>query len=522
MSVPDEGDNAGHDLPTALTATREWLSGLIDLEELSRTQALAVITAAEEIKGAAAAVQARASVDFVEDVAAEAHADRVEGRLTERGVRRRMSAARSEVALARRCSPSQADRHVAAARAWCSVLPETMAALTEGRINETKAGIIARETTCLAPAERRLADTRLAPAATRLGEKGLAGAAQRACIDLDAESVVRRREEAVASKRVSTRPAPDGMAWLSILGELPDVVGAFASLKAAEAGRWVATGDPETDAARAGDTRSRGQWLVDTALARLSGRDEGEAQPVEVGLVMNLDALLPADEDGRSSTDAEGAGATANDCAGSAFRRPREGSSHRPREGACEVPGWGAVPASAARARLARLVRRLEDSSDEDQRRSGVALRRLFTSPDGEQLVAMDSRRRFFTGSLRTLIELRDGTCRVPWCDAPIRDIDHAKRATKGGSTSSANGWGLCQRHNLDKETPGWEATVTTTGVDPGSGPHEVRLLTPHGPDHDCPAPPPLGVGREPPPPRLEQVNRSRFEIHLEWLARAA
>src|SRR5699024_460002 len=162
MSVTTAGDSAIHDLPTALAAAREWLSGLTDLEGLSRAEALAVVTAAEEIKGAVAAVQARASVEFVEDVAAEAHADRVEGRLTERQVRRRMSAAHSEVALARRCSPSQADRHVAAARAWHSVLPETMRALTAGRINETKAGIIGRETACLAPPPRRLADTRLA------------------------------------------------------------------------------------------------------------------------------------------------------------------------------------------------------------------------------------------------------------------------------------------------------------------------------------------------------------------------
>src|SRR5699024_40065 len=317
-------------------------------------------------------------------------------------------------------------------------------ALTAGRINETKAWIIARETTCLAPPQRRLADARLAPAATRLGEKGLAGAAQRACIDLDPESVARRREKAVASKRVSTRPAPDGMAWLSILGELPDVVGAVASLKAAEAERWVATGDPETDAARAADTRSRGQWMADSALARLSGRDEGEAQPVEVNLVMDPATLVPDDGD--------------------------HDSSHA-RDGAVEVPGWGAVPASAARTRLHRLVRQLEGSAGGEQRRAGVALRRLFTAPDGDQLVAMDSRRRFFSGSLRTLIELRDGTCRVPWCDAPIRDIDHARPASTGGSTSSANGWGLCQRHNLDKEAPGWAADVTGTGLDPGAGP---------------------------------------------------
>lgn len=280
-------------VPELLNDTREWLSGLTDVDGLTPAECLQVVTAAEEIKSAVSAVQARATVHFVEQVDQDAHAARARDEITRSEARRWVSSARSEVALARRCSPVQADRHVATARAWCSVLPDTMSALTAGRVSESRAGVVAQETTCLSPADRREADRRLSPDLTRLGDRALRGAAHRACIAIDPASVVRRNERAVASRRVSTRPAPDGMAWLSVLGPLTDVVGAHASLTAAEKLRFVATGDPQVDAERAADERSRGAWMADTALERLSGRDEGQAQPVEVGLVMSDSTLLP-------------------------------------------------------------------------------------------------------------------------------------------------------------------------------------------------------------------------------------
>lgn len=310
----------------------------------------------------------------------------------------------------------------------------------------------------------------------------------------------------MASRRVSTRPAPDGMAWLSVLGPLTDVVGAHASLTAAEAARFVATGDPQVDAERAADERSRGAWMADTALERLSGRDEGQAQPVEVGLVMSDTTLLPADEDpGEDTTGHRAAG---------------DDVSHD-EDGAVEVPGWGALPAHSAREHLTRLLDQLESAGSEGDHSPGIWLRRLFTPPDGRNLVAMESRQRFHTGALRALITLRDATCRVPWCDAPTRQVDHAHPAADGGRTDALNGWVLCERHNLDKETPGWRATVTATGLDPGDRPHQVLLTTTHGQDHRCPAPPLLGVGRDIPHPREPApptLTRSRFEVHLEGL----
>lgn len=162
---------------------------------MTRAECLRVITVAEEIKSAAAAVQARATVQFVEQVEQDASAARAREEITRGEARRRTSAARSEVALARRCSPAQADRHVATARAWCSVLPQTMSALTAGRVSESRAGVVAQETTCLSPQDRREADRRLAGDLALLGDRALRGAAHRACTVIDPASVVGRKRE---------------------------------------------------------------------------------------------------------------------------------------------------------------------------------------------------------------------------------------------------------------------------------------------------------------------------------------
>ncbi|MBK8867681.1 MAG: HNH endonuclease [Actinomycetales bacterium] len=115
------------------------------------------------------------------------------------------------------------------------------------------------------------------------------------------------------------------------------------------------------------------------------------------------------------------------------------------------LPGYGPIPAAIART----LVR------DADR----AWIRRLFTTPNSRDLVALDSTRRFFNGGLRRLLVLRDQTCRTPWCDAPITAADHTHPAHRGGTTTAANGTGLCQRCNNTKETPGWHTDVISTGL---------------------------------------------------------
>jgi hypothetical protein len=91
-------------------------------------------------------------------------------------------------------------------------------------------------------------------------------------------------------------------------------------------------------------------------------------------------------------------------------------------------------------------------------------------------IVPADRFRRRFDGALAALIRLRDQTCRDPYCDAPIRHLDHVHRRVDGGPTTLANGRGLCERGNYVREMPGWTATVTDDGRH--SHPHTVTITT--------------------------------------------
>lgn len=211
---------SGTTVPGRLRAVLAEVSAT-GVDGLTEVELLEVVALLEMTKGAAAAAQARATARFVEErdtrVAEMAAAEEISRR--EASLRRR--ATRSEVALARRCSPGQADRHVGAARALVHELPGTMAALTAGEISEWRATIVVRETACLAAADRLEADRRLSGCLTTLGDQGLSRAAHRVCADLDQAALVERRRRAAASRRVGVRPAPDGMAWLSVLGRSP-------------------------------------------------------------------------------------------------------------------------------------------------------------------------------------------------------------------------------------------------------------------------------------------------------------
>jgi hypothetical protein len=94
---------------------------------------------------------------------------------------------------------------------------------------------------------------------------------------------------------------------------------------------------------------------------------------------------------------------------------------------------------------------------------------------------------------------LRDQTCRTPGCDAPIRHLDHVRRAARGALTSAPNGQGLCEACNYAKEAPGWRADVVSIE------PHVVEITTPTGHVYRSQAPPQPGAD---PPPTPEQRLR--------------
>ncbi len=390
-----------------LQVALERTSGLDDAERFDLIRAL------EELVCTATAAQAAHAAELGASIKADHRALGVPAAGRGDGVA-------SMVALARRESPHRGQRHLGLARIVQRELPRTWAAWRAGRITEWRATLIARETACLTLADRLAVDELICAdhdAVEAMSEGQVIATAQAEAARLDAESVTARRRTAESERRVSIRPAPDTMVWLSALLPVADGVAAHAALTR------------DADSARAqGDTRSRGQLMADELVRRVTGAagtvpSERATHPVALHVVMPHGARL--------------------------------GTSDQP----AHVQGVGPIPAELAREIVAGAL----DGDDE------VWLRRLYASPTTGELVAMDSRARLFRGSLRRFIHLRDQVCRTPWCDAPIRHIDHVLPHAADGLTSRLNGQGLCEACNHAKQAPRWRArpgpdgTVTTT-----------------------------------------------------------
>ena len=205
------------------------------------------------------------------------------------------------------------------------------------------------------------------------------------------------------------------------------------------------------------DARSRGQVMADTLVERVTGRPADQPVPVSVNVVISDQALLGAEQ------------------------------------GAATIAGYGSVPSAVAQKMIMDTVA--------DQR-SRATLRRLYATPAGGALVALESRSRLFPKGLADFIELRDQRCRTPYCDAPIRHRDHARPHSRGGATSAENGEGLCEACNFAKESPGWRV-ITGIGE---NGVHTAEFITPTGAHYHSVAPPMPGTPK---------IPRSTAEMYL-------
>lgn len=403
----------------------------------------------EEIKSAAAAAQATVTAAFVASRREAQRAAGVREERCEQGIA-------AQVGLARRCSPFQARRYVGWARILTSELSATFARLQAGQTTERRAFLVARETVWLSREDRAQVDAELAPQLEKLGDKRTEAEVKNAAYRLDPKGFTERLGNATKDRRVSLRPAPDTMARLSAL--LPVAQGVAAHTTLAR----------DADAQRAaGDTRTRNQIMADLLVERLTGESTAAGGAVEVSLTMDIDTLLaphpPSAQDDASLSEAP-----------------------------AWLEGYGPIPAPLARSWLL-----------DPERDAPVWLRRLFTRPSTGQLIGMESRRRLFTSAQARFIRLRDRSCRTPYCDAPIRHIDHITPAEVGGPTSISNGQGLCAACNYTKENPGWRSHPEPSGT--------VVITTPTG--HRYRSEPPQPPGTSPP----TQI-RSPIETRLAHL----
>ena len=195
--------------------------------------------------------------------------------------------------------------------------------------------------------------------------------------------------------------------------------------------------------------------MADTLVERVTGQEHAADVPVTVHLVVSDEALLAGGHEPAVVLDGTGA-------------------------------GHGAIPADVARNLVANGL-------DLD----AVWLRAVYAASTGD-LVGTSGKRRFFVDGLADLLRVRDqGICRTPWCDAPIRHLDHVTAAGRGGGTTLTNGQGLCAACNQAKEASGW---TSRSGTDPGTGRHAVTTTTPTGQVYRSVAPGPPRPARQRPP----------------------
>ena len=395
----------------------------------SAAELVSLLRALEELRSAVSAVQA--SVVLAVDAAARA-ADAREGVPSQR----RGRDVPVRVGLALRESPARARSFLGAARAWHDEMPHTLEALRAGRLSPWRATVLVKETAHLPVELRSQVDAELCSDSDRLeglGTAALTARVKRRASELDPAAAAARARRAEGERAVWVRPAPDTMTYVTALLPVAQGVGVYAALRRAA-----------DSAAAAGEVRSRGQVMADTLVERVTGQTSADAVPVLVNLVVSDATLLGAGHDPAVVVDAAGAG--------------------------------GSVPAQVARNLVANGID------------AGAAwVRRLYADPTGH-LVAASSSRRFFGDGLAGLLRVRDqGLCRTPYCDAPIRQLDHVVPDADGGPTAVQNGQGLCAACNQAKNSGAIRQTVL-----PGEGArHTVVTSTRTGHRYASVAPPP-------------------------------
>nr|WP_286179369.1 HNH endonuclease signature motif containing protein [Arthrobacter sp. ISL-95] len=380
----------------------------------------------EDLKSAISARHARAAVAL--DLAQRAEQAKAGVPAAERGM-----GVGAQVALARRESPNRGSRLLGLAKALVTEMPRTMAALESGQLNEWRATLLVKETACLSVEDRAAVDEELAPDTGTFdgaGDKAIIAAAKAAAYRRDPRSVAQRASHAATERTVSLRPAPDTMTYLTALLPVAQGVAVYAAL--------TRTADSVRSS---GDARTRGQVMADTLTERVTGTPGG-VSGINLNLVMTDRTLFQGDPE------------------------------------PARLEGYGIVPAEWARALL------VEEQHPADRSEFTVLLRRLYTAPGSGELLTMDSKARFFPQRLRRFIQIRDNTCRTPYCDAPIRHIDHVIPWHSEGSTHLHNGAGLCEACNHTKENPGWTAASMPGGL------HTIRISTPTGHSYASKAPP--------------------------------
>ncbi len=406
----------GPGLAALLAATA---AGLPDLDGFGLVEAAA---AAERLGSWPAAVQAASVAELT------TRSLLVDGAPVATPAEDRVRNTEMEIAARFRISPWAAQVRVSVAARLASVLPPTLAALSNGEIDYLRARTLAEATTDLDPCHAAAVEERVLDKAGERTHAEHRKAVARAMLAVDPRSAEQRHQRAAAGRRVLFAPAPDGMGQLFAELSADGIAAIRCALDAAAAG--MKTVDP-TDV-RTVDQR-RADALV--AMAR-TALDTGHLGGVPSGLRL----------------------------AGGQGRRPVVqvtvavttllGLDDAP----AELAGYGPIPASVAR-RIAQ---------------DGV-WRRLLTDPASGALLDYGTTLYRPPQHLVDHVITRDRTCRGVTCGRPAHqcDLDHTIPAPAGVTADwnlaplcrGLDHWAKTRRYwRLDQPEPGRFGWTSNTG----------------------------------------------------------
>jgi Domain of unknown function (DUF222) len=307
-----------------------------------------------------------------------------------------------EVATELHISGRAAQRRMAFAVTLTERLPQTLAALKQGWIEEFKAQLISDAVAPLSDEHAHAVEAAVLDKAHRQTPGQLRNRLAKAVLAVDPEGAEQRRKVIKRERRVDIYPTAPGQAVLAIHSTSEDIAAMHAA---------IAVRARESKAA-GGETRTIAQLEVDIARDLLLSTGLAGGRMVEVHLTIPATSAIGADD------------------------QPGE------------VDGMP-VTAHAAREMFAEACR----------------WRWASTDPTTGAVVDVTSARYTPPAMLRTLVQVRDRTCRFPGCTRRARycDVDH-RVPWPLGPTCDTNCHCLCKRHHRAKHEAGWNIEVLGLG----------------------------------------------------------
>ena len=493
------------------------------IEQLCGASLIDAIASLEEVKNTITAVQAQAQALFLaQQRLSQAKAGVPQEKLGQ-GIAQ-------QVGLARHESPYRGRYLCGLSEVLVREMPYSMNAFLTGKISEYRASLIVKETAFLSLADRARVDQLISSdpdALALLGTRELSAASKKAAYALDPQAFLKRHQKALSDRYVSLRPAPDGMTFLTALIPLKQGVRILATLTRVAA-----------SAKASGDERGKGQIMADALMHRLTHH-----APCDAGARTLSDHRgTPSDHRGTPTGADHAAASKHTRSTGEDQHQPvRNGDGRATQEPWCTTVnepeislelimtdralfsstndpavllGYEPIPAPLAREMILGSKNNRDAANDandgdgsggaRDRFRPRVWLKRLFTHPESNALLAMDSRARLFPEGMKEFLRVRDQHCQTPYCDAPIREYDHIKAYAAGGPTTLENGQSLCTACNQAKEAPGWSSHHHNQ---PHTGQPHTEINTPTGHHYISTAPPLPGPTKNKPHHKTNQRN---------------